>query len=83
MSGKNHYFSWVYRSRIAKTPSFFRNQGFLICEPDDVLLSLEIQPTIIGDKVFHCPVRNGKEWGTSLWSSGKGFVHEGRILYFG
>ena len=47
---------------IAKTPSFFRNQGFLILKPDNVLLSLEIQPTIIGDKVFHCPVRNGKEW---------------------
>ena len=36
--------------------------GFCNGEPDDVLLSLEIQPTIIGDKVFHCPVRNGKEW---------------------
>ena len=36
--------------------------GFCNCEPDDVLLSLEIQPTIIGDKAFHCPVRNGKEW---------------------
>ena len=22
----------------------------------------EIQPTIIGAKAFHCPVRNGKEW---------------------
>ena len=31
-------------------------------EPGDVLLSLEIQPTIIGAKAFHCPVRNGKEW---------------------
>ena len=31
-------------------------------EPDNVLLSLEIQPTIIGAKMFHCPVRNGKEW---------------------
>ena len=31
-------------------------------EPSDVLLSLEIQPTIIGAKAFHCPVRNGKEW---------------------
>ena len=50
------------RAQIAKTPSFFRNQGFSILKPDNVLLSLEIQPTIIGDKVFHCPVRNGKEW---------------------
>ena len=31
-------------------------------ELNDVLLSLEIQPTIIGAKAFHCPVRNGKEW---------------------
>ena len=37
-------------------------QGFLNREPDNVLLSLEIQPTIIGAKMFHCPVRNGKEW---------------------
>ena len=36
--------------------------GFCNCEPDDVLLSLEIQPTIIGAEAFHCPVRNGKEW---------------------
>ena len=32
-------------------------------EPGDDLLSLEIQPTIIGAETFHCPVRNGKEWG--------------------
>ena len=31
-------------------------------EPGDDLLSLEIQPTIIGAEAFHCPVRNGKEW---------------------
>ena len=31
-------------------------------KPGSVLLSLEIQPTIIGPKAFHCPVRNGKEW---------------------
>ena len=31
-------------------------------EPDGDLLSLEIQPTIIGPEAFHCPVRNGKEW---------------------
>ena len=31
-------------------------------EPGDVLLSLEIQPTIIGAEVFHGPVRNGKAW---------------------
>ena len=46
----------------SKNPGLFRNRGFWNGEPDDVLLSLEIQPTIIGDKVFHCPVRNGKEW---------------------
>lgn len=45
-----------------KNPGLFRNRGSWNGEPDDVLLSLEIQPTIIGDKVFHCPVRNGKEW---------------------
>ena len=31
-------------------------------KPGSVLLSLEIQPTIIGAEAFHCPVRNGKEW---------------------
>ena len=36
--------------------------GFFNREPGNVLLSLEIQPTIIGAEVFHCPVRNGKEW---------------------
>ena len=46
----------------SKNPGLFRNRGSWNGEPDDVLLSLEIQPTIIGDKVFHCPVRNGKEW---------------------
>ena len=49
-------------SQGTKTPGFLRNRGLSNGEPDDVLLSLEIQPTIIGDKVFHCPVRNGKEW---------------------
>ena len=29
---------------------------------DDVLLSREIHPTIIGAEAFHCPVRDGKEW---------------------
>ena len=48
--------------RTNKNPGLFRNRGSWNGEPDDVLLSLEIQPTIIGDKVFHCPVRNGKEW---------------------
>ena len=31
-------------------------------KPGSVLLSLEIQPTIIGPEAFHCPARNGKEW---------------------
>ena len=48
--------------RTNKNPGLFRKRGSWNGEPDDVLLSLEIQPTIIGDKVFHCPVRNGKEW---------------------
>lgn len=30
--------------------------------PDDVLLSREIQPTIIGAEAFHDPVRDGKGW---------------------
>ena len=45
-----------------QNPRSLSKPGFWNGEPDDVLLSLEIQPTIIGDKVFHCPVRNGKEW---------------------
>lgn len=48
--------------------------GFCNGEPDDVLLSLEIQPTIIGDKVFHCPVRNGKEWDHLSMVISKGFA---------
>ena len=35
-------------------------------EPDSDLLSPEIQPTIIGARAFHRPVRNGKGWGNSL-----------------
>ena len=50
------------QAQKSKNPGLFRNRGSWNGEPDDVLLSLEIQPTIIGDKVFHCPVRNGKEW---------------------
>ncbi len=46
----------------SKNPQLLSKPGVFNFEPDDVLLSLEIQPTIIGDKVFHCPVRNGKEW---------------------
>ena len=49
-------------------------------EPDNVLLSREIHPTIIGAEVFHGPVRDGKGWGhlamvvrqkatTDLWHS--------------
>ena len=44
-----------------KSPEVFTS-GLLNGEPGNVLLSLEIQPTIIGAKAFHCPVRNGKEW---------------------
>ena len=45
-----------------KPPLPSRQQGSLMGELGNVLLSLEIQPTIIGAEVFHCPVRNGKEW---------------------
>jgi hypothetical protein len=31
-------------------------------QPDDVLLSREIHPTIIGAEAFHGPVREGKGW---------------------
>ena len=66
----NQFFNWFgvgssdkeYPLINSKTPGTLRYRGFCIGEPDDVLLSLEIQPTIIGDKAFHCPVRNGKEW---------------------
>lgn len=44
-----------------KSPEAFTSR-LLNGEPGNVLLSLEIQPTIIGAKAFHCPVRNGKEW---------------------
>ena len=54
-----------------------RYRGFCIGEPDDVLLSLEIQPTIIGDKAFHCPVRNGKEWGRSAMAVRQGLCFAG------
>ena len=47
---------------MQKDPRFFRTEGLLRGKPSNVLLSLEIQPTIIGAKAFHCPVRNGKEW---------------------
>ena len=52
----------LYRLQIAKTPPSIHSMGFFHREPGNVLLSLEIQPTIIGAEVFHCPVRNGKEW---------------------
>ena len=55
-SAASHLFTHKQKPRYLSIP------GFLNGEPDNVLLSLEIQPTIIGDKVFHCPVRNGKEW---------------------
>ena len=45
-----------------KTPRYLAVSGRWYCEPDDVLLSREIHPTIIGAESFHCPVRDGKEW---------------------
>ena len=57
--------------------------GGFNCEPDDVLLSLEIQPTIIGDKMFHCPVRNGKEWyHLSMVIRQRRFLNRGESLTF-
>ena len=50
------------RKKANKKPRDQEIRGFLNGEPGNVLLSLEIQPTIIGAKAFHCPVRNGKEW---------------------
>ena len=60
--------------RTNKNPGLFRNRGSWNGEPDDVLLSLEIQPTIIGDKVFTVLFGMGRSGTTSLWSSGKGFA---------
>lgn len=65
--------SFIARSAEHQSPALFlsaRKRKPLqteICrgsyrEPGDDLLSLEIQPTIIGAEAFHCPVRNGKEW---------------------
>ena len=48
--------------RKRRNPRLLSKSGVPIVEPGDVLLSPEIQPTIIGAKAFHCPVRNGKEW---------------------
>ena len=36
--------------------------GRLKSKPDNVLLSREIHPTIIGAEAFHGPVRDGKGW---------------------
>ena len=49
------YFHWKYNQLSSALRRFTVLFG-------NVLLSLEIQPTIIGAKAFHCPVRNGKEW---------------------
>jgi Mg-chelatase subunit ChlI len=40
----------------------FAARGVLKSKPDNVLLSREIHPTIIGAEAFHGPVRDGKEW---------------------
>ena len=48
------YFHWKYNQLSSALRRFTVLFG--------MLLSLEIQPTIIGAKAFHCPVRNGKEW---------------------
>ena len=46
----------------AKTPQTGWGLRGFKGEPDDDLLSREMQPTIIGAEAFHCPVRDGKEW---------------------
>ena len=58
MCPRNHY-QFNFR---CKKPPILSNRGSFKGKPSNVLLSLEIQPTIIGAKAFHCPVRNGKEW---------------------
>ena len=87
----NQFFNWFevgssdkeYPLINSKTPGTLRYRGFCIGEPDDVLLSLEIQPTIIGDKAFHCPVRNGKEWDRFSMVIRQRLCPCGRILCFG
>ncbi len=49
-------------SEKQKAPKLVASGLFDVGEPDDVLLSREIHPTIIGAEAFHCPVRDGKEW---------------------
>ena len=68
---------------IKENPRHLAVPGVLNGEPDDVLLSLEIQPTIIGDKAFHCPVRNGKEWDRFSMVIRQRLCPCGRILCFG
>ena len=68
---------------IKENPQHLAVPGVLNGEPDDVLLSLEIQPTIIGDKAFHCPVRNGKEWDRFSMVIRQRLCPCGRILCFG
>lgn len=46
----------------AKRPDAIAPGRFTAGEPDNVLLSREIHPTIIGAEAFHGPVRDGKEW---------------------
>ena len=57
---KTQYFYIFFAGN--KKPQFLSKLRSLRGKPSNVLLSLEIQPTIIGAKAFHCPVRNGKEW---------------------
>ena len=60
---QNRKFLTAFAATIRdENPAALRQRGSLFVEPGNVLLSLEIQPTIIGAEVFHCPVRNGKEW---------------------
>ena len=57
-----HQSSALFLSARQRKPPQTEICGGSYREPGDDLLSLEIQPTIIGAEAFHCPVRNGKEW---------------------
>src|SRR5438552_10713445 len=52
----------IIRPPKEKRPATLQPRGVLKSKPDNVLLSREIHPTIIGAEAFHGPVRDGKGW---------------------
>ena len=50
------------RHQRQKAPRLLSRSLLGMSKPDDVLLSREIHPTIIGAEAFHGPVRDGKGW---------------------